>query len=1242
MKKGNNRRWGTAALTVVALAVAARMWAQGGIERVQLPGGMDYPRIYKMAFADGGIVKRMTDDGRWAIYEQGLFGGGELATKPRIIDVETMEAVELVDDDMMENISMCRAYDISRDGSVVVGQLQNQPAVWRRGEGWEILDTKAGWIQGEITRVTPDGRFGIGNLNYFQRKPNDLGLTGEFDYMPAAWNLETGEIIGCSQLPEYDILHLRLNQSRFTDVTPDGRYAIGQMSWSYVQWDEEGHTPVTAYVYDLVADTCVMLGFTPDVIDDWQPLYPGYSNIGSAAFTPDGRYAYGWAGGRRFIFENATYEFRMGGNTDNTLNAYSRGVSFSTEQAVQMSPLYNWSVRYGRHSVPFTEICRMGYGFDYNELTGYDYTGTVVGNKPDGSVVAAWVDPNVGESYIVDFGEPIGNVCASIDLLGSYTIAPASGIAVAQAKTVSITFERSIEVLAGAHSIRLVDGSGKTIRESLTFEPSAVNDRMATVSFRTVTLTEGEHYSIVIPAGAICLKGDRAITNREIAVEYVGRKLAPVSAQQVWPDPKDALSKIEYETSPVMLTFDTYVVPTDTARAYIINNESGTQVCQLTVAYKDNMVVLYPASAQYLFDGQEYTVVLGKGAVCDVMGACANDEIRVSYRGNYVRDISSQGRYIFRDAFDNIANSLVMWLRYDGDHNEPMAAMKEWEFDADNQPWNFSTRDEEGLLDYCMASHSMYSPSGKSDDWAVIPQLHIPDGKCRLEFDAQSYREHKCDTLTVLLYCFDEYVSELSSDFVKQMAEGADTLVHARVYPGEREDMLVNDWQHFSIDLARYEGKNVYIAFVNSNYNQSVVFVDNVVVEHTLDYTLASNTPAAVVQKESVDVSGVLHLHGDEFVFDRVKLTLRDSEGRMLEEFAADIAGDTIRYAFAKPLPLQVGKETKYSIDVELSGAEADNPQATVVERTSVNASVADLLFETTKRVVLEEQSGRDCGNCPMGILAIEEMKRQAGDRFLPVSIFTFESDPLGTGMYSYASWLGYSAAPIARINRHQEQLAPMWQNVIEGDPDYAKYSFHDKLNGKTWQDAVQQDFEQGTYCNVTANAYLDDASEVLTVPFSVSSAIDQEHLNLSVFAIVVEDSLTALYQHNYFSAYEEPIFGVWGKNGIYGTEYPLNITQNNVARACLGTSFAGTVGLLPTSFAAGETASVELQFAKPQTVDDWRNARVVVMLIDANTGVVINACDAKVELCPEVFIIAENLIRRHSDADCRPTSAES
>ena len=92
-----------------------------------------------------------------------------------------------------------------------------------------------------------------------------------------------------------------------------------------------------------------------------------------------------------------------------------------------------------------------------------------------------------------------------------------------------------------------------------------------------------------------------------------------------------------------------------------------------------------------------------------------------------------------------------------------------WEFDADNQPWNLSIRDNENSTDICAASTSMYSPAGQSDDWIVTPQLIIPDEFCTLTFDAQKYQDLADDKLKVVIWECDENINTLTSDIINSM-----------------------------------------------------------------------------------------------------------------------------------------------------------------------------------------------------------------------------------------------------------------------------------------------------------------------------------------------------------------------------------------------------------------------------------------------------------------------------------------
>ena len=57
--------------------------------------------------------------------------------------------------------------------------------------------------------------------------------------------------------------------------------------------------------------------------------------------------------------------------------------------------------------------------------------------------------------------------------------------------------------------------------------------------------------------------------------------------------------------------------------------------------------------------------------------------------------------------------------------------------------------------------------------------------------------------------------------------------------------------------------------------------------------------------------------------------------------------------------------------------------------------------------------------------------------------------------------------------------------------------------------------------------------------------------------------------------------------------------------------TFNGTGGYLPQTMTAGEAYTTELRTSVPASISSLANSKVIVMLIDANTGKVINAARA-------------------------------
>ena len=91
-----------------------------------------------------------------------------------------------------------------------------------------------------------------------------------------------------------------------------------------------------------------------------------------------------------------------------------------------------------------------------------------------------------------------------------------------------------------------------------------------------------------------------------------------------------------------------------------------------------------------------------------------------------------------------------------------------------------------------------------------------------------------------------------------------------------------------------------------------------------------------------------------------------------------------------------------------------------------------------------------------------------------------------------------------------------------------------------------------------------------------------------------------------------DPIYGDWGKNGKYGRQASVQIAYHDVARAILAESqstISGYSGLIPATVKSGQIISNKIAIDGALTVlANPLNAKVVCMLLDANTGRVINA----------------------------------
>ena len=113
-------------------------------------------------------------------------------------------------------------------------------------------------------------------------------------------------------------------------------------------------------------------------------------------------------------------------------------------------------------------------------------------------------------------------------------------------------------------------------------------------------------------------------------------------------------------------------------------------------------------------------------------------------------------------------------------------------------------------------------------------------------------------------------------------------------------------------------------------------------------------------------------------------------------------------------------------------------------------------------------------------------------------------------------------------------------------------------------------------------------------------------NVNANVLLIILEDGLAA-NQTNFFSQVDDPNLGDFGKGGAYGNSSP-RIEYKHVARGAIGDSFNGSAGYIPSTVTGGEEIYNELTFDIAGFSLNYEKTSMVCLLIDVNTGKIINA----------------------------------
>lgn len=1159
------------------------------------------------------FINALSDNGKWAlsVTNAGEDGDNPYAAGGVLIDVETRVLTKVDTPSGFANVN-----DVT-DAGLIVGSEANKPAYWSPDtKSWTKLPINDNQCDiGSLIAVTPDGRLAVGYLG---------SSSSQMIAKPILYDLVANKEVPLENMPYRGMDGTDFQQTYLMDISADGRYLLGSVATSYLMWDERA--VMWSFIYDTEVQDYSPIGFDLDKISwRWTPqvenLYMimsqklssnGQFVTGKAYFSTNGGDLAGGSEGRlAYLYDvvNKKIELIDGENEidyqgDQVLNDGTVIASAPSENPYPMA-----FVRTDKFYIGFNQILEQVYGMNLENYNGDGISGRCTAVSADGHTMAM---NSYDNCYLMKLTEDLKEMASNVDLLADFTLSVPDGTVMTNFSEIDITFQRAIGTTNDYNSIKVYDSTGAVWATALSSTAiSNDNEKKFHISFRKKQMIEGETYTIVIPAGYLYLKEEPSIKNHEISFSYVGRGNSTLEPIRITPSNDTNIAQFS-SNNLLQLTFDVPIKINEDYKALLYLEGQTVPLASLSAAYEDQIAVFYPATTQYLYEGSDYYVVIGANSITDLSGEGGNQEIRLYYSGAYVRSVSTDEKYIFYEDFDpSSATWTTNFMYWQTEWNTPAEVPSSWNFTAETS-WN-TVRDNEESLDQAIASHSMFTPAGTADKWMMTPRIFIPDENCYLAFDAQSYLKSKNDVLKVYVYTSDTVYNLVTSEMVDELAadirENADLIFDVTLSPGATEENLAEEWEHFIFELSDYAGKDIYILFNNNNEDQSAIFIDNVVVARNFAFLASLTTPESVVSQESIAIRGILTVDDDLATFSTADLILKNSDGEIVDRIEEDglslSKGDKYLFEFNEELPLTIGEINKYTLDLSLGD-----------EKVTINQSIKNLAFEPIRKVVLEEISGATCGNCPRGFVAVDYILNLYPNNFIPLVLRVYGGDPNGTGLWSsvttYANnILTSNQAPLGTVDRlgassPMEQVGTQLSFSAEGLIDTET-----GLPIYTWADYVSKELSTPADGDIQFSVDYDESTGILSVPCSVRYAMNATGKNIGLFAVVTEDEVLSP-QLNYLYNEEEPLYGEWGKGGIYSKYMLTDVSLDHIVRHPFTNAQLGEY-LYATDFIAGQEYTQTLTTTLTDgVISDPHKCDVVVMMVDAVTGNVINANKAR------------------------------
>lgn len=278
--------------------------------------------------------------------------------------------------------------------------------------------------------------------------------------------------------------------------------------------------------------------------------------------------------------------------------------------------------------------------------------------------------------------------------------------------------------------------------------------------------------------------------------------------------------------------------------------------------------------------------------------------------------------------------------------------------------------------------------------------------------------------------------------------------------------------------------------------------------------------------------------------------------------------------------------DTGQALPLEVKVTKVDgNPDETPEDNT-VSGEFNCALKTYPQNVLVEEFTGTWCGWCPLGIVGMEYMRKNYGDKGFNGIAVHFGDEMAVEPYAAFANSVTGGTAPSAYLNREFFFLEP--------SAEYLESLFLEASKNPA-------------AANVTLTADYTTADKVLNVHSIAEFSFDENEAEYAMAYVIIEDQVGPYAQTNYFSGGGSGDLPGWSNAA---SKVPHEFDE--VARAIK--DVYGIDGSVPEVIKANTGYDYETTLPLDQ-VKDINKCEVVAMLLDTTDGHVVNSAKTKISI---------------------------